>query len=113
MQRNLDIQILCEIFSILCSESNCNLAGMQGLIELELLLLWLLRRICWPSSPSDATQRRNRSWLEKVLLLMLLRLDWVLVASRQLLRLSYVSEKVLTRAKPAINVLSVVVGELV
>ena len=86
---------------------------MQCLIELELLLLWLFRGVCWPSSPSDATQRRNRSRLEKVLLLMLLRLDWVRVASRQLLRLSDISEKVLTRAKPAINVLSVVVGELV
>ena len=79
MKRNLDIQILCEIFAILCSESYCNLAGVQGLIELELLLLlrWLIS-ICWStSSTSDATQRRNRSRLEKVLLLLLLRLDGV------------------------------------
>ena len=37
MQRDLDIQILSEIFAVLRSETNCNLTFMEGLIELELI----------------------------------------------------------------------------
>ena len=37
MQRDLDIQILSEIFAVLCSETNCNLTFMESLIELELI----------------------------------------------------------------------------
>lgn len=37
MQRDLDIQILSEIFAVLGPEPNCNLTFMEGLIELELI----------------------------------------------------------------------------
>ena len=39
MEGYFDIQILRKIFSVLCPESDCNLARMQRLIELKLLLL--------------------------------------------------------------------------
>ena len=41
MEGYFDIQILRKIFSVLCPESDCNLARMQRLIELKLLLLLL------------------------------------------------------------------------
>ena len=102
MQCYLDIQILCEIFAILCPKSHCNLAGMQCLIELKLLLLRLFQT-CGPSG--YAAQRRNCGWLEKVLLLLLLRLNGVRIASSKLLRLSDISVKVLTCIKSIIYVL--------
>ena len=37
MQRDLDIQILSEVFAVLRSEPHCNLTFMEGLVELELI----------------------------------------------------------------------------
>ena len=41
MQGDLDVQILREFVSVLRSEPHCNLTLVQGLVELELVVLLL------------------------------------------------------------------------
>ena len=67
MQRDLDIQILSEIFAVLRSETNCNLTFMEGLIELELIRL--LGLVACGADLVVRQQRRQGLWLMHLRLL--------------------------------------------